>query len=79
MDEVKELVKEGEAEAQAVSGAVSGVVKTAVADFSVTSSKGFSPEGGLPPAYQAGVVAGAELVAVLVASTVVNGLLSPSK
>ncbi|CAM6024379.1 unnamed protein product [Sphagnum balticum] len=79
VDEVKELVKEGEAEAQAVSGAVSGVVKTAVADFSVTSSKGFSPEGGLSPAYQAGVVAGAELVAVLVASTVVNGLLSPSK
>jgi hypothetical protein len=78
VDEVKELVKEGEAEAQAVTGAVSGMVKTAVADFSVPSSSS-SEGGGLSPALQAGVVAGAELVAVLVASTVVNGLVSPSK
>ncbi len=65
---MKELVKEGEAEVQAVIGAISGMVKTAVADFFVpsSSSKASSSEGGgLSPALHAGVVAGAELVAVL--------------
>jgi len=52
-----------------VTGAVSGMVKTAVADFSVpsSSSKASSSEGGgLSPALQASVMAGAKLVAILV-------------
>lgn len=81
---MKQLVQEGEAEAGAVTSAVSGAVRNAIAEFPGASLPNIpsvpTPEvGGLSPILQAGAVAGAELVAVLVASTVVNGLVSPSK
>lgn len=79
VSEVKELVKEGESEAAAVGGAISN----AVAEFPGAASRNIpsvsTPDGGLSPALQAGVVAGAGVVGVLVASAVVNTLVSPSK
>ncbi|KAH7316270.1 hypothetical protein KP509_21G086100 [Ceratopteris richardii] len=60
--EGEDLVKEGEKELTAAAAAV--VSKPAID----------SP----PPAYQAAGVAGAELVAVLIASSIVNGLVSES-
>ncbi|CAM6099275.1 unnamed protein product [Calypogeia fissa] len=66
--EVKELAKQGEKELKTVSASVKGAVSDIEAGVAVS------------PVLQAGGVAGAELVAVLVASTVVNGLVSvPSK
>ncbi|XP_024377936.1 uncharacterized protein [Physcomitrium patens] len=77
--EVKELVKEGESGVAAVSGAISN----AAVEFpgaALPNIPSFpSTEGGLSPALQAGAVAGAGVVGVLVASTVVNTLVSPSK
>lgn len=74
VEEVKELVKGsenlvkgGEKEVSAVAGAVSAFATSPV-----------EPGESLPPAYQAGAVAAAELVAVLVAASVVNGLVSES-
>nr|AVX27674.1 hypothetical protein [Hymenophyllum caudiculatum] len=74
VEEVKELVKEGgqlvkggEKEVGAVAGAVTAFATSPV-----------EPGGSLPPAYQAGAVAAAELVAVLVASSVVNGVVRES-
>jgi len=70
VQEVKDLVKEGE-------GAISG----AVAEFPGAAGRNipsFSGEG-LSPAVQAGTVAGAGVVGVLIASTVVNSLVSTAK
>ncbi|KAG0616068.1 hypothetical protein M758_5G087400 [Ceratodon purpureus] len=77
VQEVKELVKEGEGEVAAVGGAISG----AVAEFPGAALPNIPSgvDGGLSPALQAGVVAGAGVVGVLVASTVVNSLVSPAK
>lgn len=65
--EGEQLVQEGEKEVASVAGAVTAVVSS-------PSAPGESP----PPVYQAGAVLGAEFVAVLVASSVVNGLVSES-
>lgn len=66
--EVKQLAKQGEKEFESVSASV----KEAVSDIEA--------EAAVSPVLQAGGVAGAELVAVLLASTVVNGLITvPSK
>lgn len=73
---MKDLVKEGEGEVAAVGGAIQG----AVAEFPGAALPNIpSVDGGLSPAIQAGVVAGAGVVGVLVASTVVNSLVSPAK
>ncbi len=74
---MKELVKEGEGEVAAVGGAISG----AVAEFPGAALPNIPSvgDGGLSPTLQAGVVAGAGVVGVLVASTVVNSLVSPAK
>jgi hypothetical protein len=62
--EVKELAKQGGAELESVEEAIGGI----------------NAGAAISPILQAGGVAGAELVAVLVAATVVNGLVSvPSK
>lgn len=77
VQEVKELVKEGEGGVAAVGGAISG----AVAEFPGVALPNI-PSGGevsLSPALQAGIVAGAGAIGVLVASTVVNSLVSPAK
>jgi hypothetical protein len=77
VQEVKDLVKEGEGGVAAVGGAISG----AVAEFPGVALPNI-PSGGevsLSPALQAGIVAGAGAIGVLVASTVVNSLVSPAK
>lgn len=68
VQEVKELVKEGE-------GAISG----AVAEFPGVPVPSVPSGEGLSPAVQAGAVAGAGVVGVLIASSVVNSLVSPAK
>lgn len=67
---MKELVKEGE-------GAISGAVAEfpGVAGPNIPSFSGEGPS----PAVQAGAVAAAGVVGVLVASTVVNALVSPAE
>jgi len=70
VQEVKDLVKEGE-----------GAISSAVAEFpgaAVPNIPSISGEG-LSPAVQAGAVAGAGVVGVLIASTVVNSLVSTAK
>ncbi|KAI5082062.1 hypothetical protein GOP47_0001805 [Adiantum capillus-veneris] len=67
--EVKELVKEGEQLVKEGEKEISSVVAPAAA--AVASKPSFDSP---PPAYQAAGVVGAELVAVLIASSVVTGL-----
>lgn len=71
VQEVKELVKEGEQLVVEGEKEISSVVAPAAA-----AAAAAAPIDSPPPIYQAGAVAGAELVAVLVASSVVNGLVS---
>ncbi|KAG6549205.1 hypothetical protein Mapa_009191 [Marchantia paleacea] len=79
--EVKELEKEGSALLKAGEKELSKDVKdVSKAVSSAVSELEAGPSSGLSPTLQAGGVVGAELVAVLVASSVVNGLISvPSK
>eukprot|EP00250_Pteridium_aquilinum_P001171 c11381_g1_i1 orf=156-590(+) len=66
---VKELVKEGEQLVKEGEKEIGSVVAPVILSTPINSP---------PPTFQAAGVAGAELVAVLIASSVVNGLVSNS-